>query len=109
MPAMPERIAVVLCNLGGPDSLESVRPFLFNLFSDPDIFRLPLGFLTQRPFAALIAWRRAPEATHGYAAIGGKSPILVHARPGRGAGQGARGRRRVRRARVHALLASAHR
>ena len=64
---MSERIAVVLCNLGGPDSLESVRPFLFNLFSDPDIFRLPLGFLTQRPFAALIAWRRAPEAALRFA------------------------------------------
>jgi ferrochelatase len=55
-----------------------VRPFLFNLFSDPDIFRLPLGWLTQRPFASLIAWRRAPEAAHGYAAIGGKSPILEY-------------------------------
>ncbi len=73
---MSERIAVVLCNLGGPDSLESVRPFLFNLFSDPDIFRLPLGFITQRPFAWLVARRRAPEAAKGYAAIGGKSPIL---------------------------------
>jgi len=77
---MSERIAVVLCNLGGPDSLESVRPFLFNLFSDPDIFRLPLGFLTQRPFAALIARRRAPAAAKGYAAIGGKSPILKFTR-----------------------------
>ncbi|HYA38939.1 MAG TPA: ferrochelatase [Candidatus Methylomirabilis sp.] len=77
---MSEQIAVVLCNLGGPDSLESVRPFLFNLFSDPDIFRLPLGFLTQRPFAALIARRRAPEAAKGYAAIGGKSPILEFTR-----------------------------
>ncbi len=73
---MSDRIAVVLCNLGGPDSLAAVRPFLFNLFSDPDIFRLPLAWLTQRPFASLIAWRRAPEAAHGYAAIGGKSPIL---------------------------------
>jgi len=73
---MSERIAVVLCNLGGPDSLESVRPFLFNLFSDPDIFRLPLAFITQRPFAALIARRRTPMATQCYAAIGGKSPIL---------------------------------
>ena len=77
---MSNGIAVVLCNLGGPDSLAAVRPFLFNLFSDPDIFRLPLGFLTQRPFAALIAWRRAPEAAHGYAAIGGKSPILEYTR-----------------------------
>jgi ferrochelatase len=73
---MTNRVAVVLCNLGGPDSLAAVRPFLFNLFSDPDIFRLPLGWLTQRPFAALIAWRREHEAAKGYAAIGGKSPIL---------------------------------
>jgi ferrochelatase len=80
MLAMPDRIAVVLGNLGGPDSLEAVRPFLFNLFSDPDIFSFPLGSLTQRPLAALIAWRRAPEAIHGYAAIGGKSPILDYTR-----------------------------
>lgn len=77
---MTERVAVVLCNLGGPDSLAAVRPFLFNLFSDPDIFRLPLGWLTQRPFATLIAWRRVPEASAGYAAIGGKSPILEYTR-----------------------------
>ena len=77
---MSDRVAVVLCNLGGPDSLEAVRPFLFNLFSDPDIFRLPLGWLTQRPFASLIAWRRTHEATKGYAAIGGKSPILDYTR-----------------------------
>jgi protoporphyrin/coproporphyrin ferrochelatase len=66
----------VLFNLGGPDSLRAVRPFLYNLFSDPDIFRFPLGFITQRLFAALISWRRAPEAAKGYAAIGGKSPLL---------------------------------
>ena len=82
---MSERTAVVLCNLGGPDSLAAVRPFLFNLFSDPDIFRLPLGWLTQRPFAALIAWRRAHEAAKGYAAIGGKSPILDYTRAQAGA------------------------
>lgn len=55
-----------------------VRPYLYNLFSDPDIFRLPLGFLTQKLAAALIARRRAPEASKGYAAIGGKSPLLAH-------------------------------
>jgi len=82
---MSDRTAVVLCNLGGPDSLEAVRPFLFNLFSDADIFRLPLGWLTQRPFATLIAWRRAPEAARGYAAIGGKSPILEYTRAQAGA------------------------
>jgi ferrochelatase len=79
------RHAVVLLNLGGPDSLEAVEPFLFNLFSDPDIFRLPLGFLTQKPFARLIARRRVHEASRGYAAIGGKSPLLDNTRAQAGA------------------------
>ena len=73
---MNERTAVVLFNLGGPDSIESVRPFLFNLFSDPDIFSFPLAFITQRVFAWIIARRRASEAARGYAAIGGKSPLF---------------------------------
>lgn len=73
---MQNRTAVVLFNLGGPDSLDAVEPFLFNLFADPDIIKLPLGFLTQKPFARLIARRRAPEARHNYATIGGKSPLL---------------------------------
>lgn len=67
--------AVVLLNLGGPDSLRAVRPFLYNLFSDPDIFKLPFTSVTQRPFAALVSRRRAPEAAKGYAAIGGRSPL----------------------------------
>ena len=50
---MPNRSAVVLLNLGGPDSLQAVRPFLCNLFSDPDIFKLPLARFTQKPFALL--------------------------------------------------------
>jgi len=77
---MDKRCAVVLLNLGGPDSLEAVRPFLYNLFSDPDIFKLPLAQLTQKPFASLISRRRAPEAAKGYAAIGGKSPLLDNTR-----------------------------
>lgn len=77
---MNPRVAIVLFNLGGPDSLAAVRPFLFNLFSDPDIFRLPLAWLTQKPFAALVSRRRAPEASHGYAAIGGASPLLANTR-----------------------------
>lgn len=75
---MSKHTAVVLLNLGGPDSLEAVEPFLFNLFSDPDIFKLPLGFIFQKPFARLISKRRAPEAAEGYAAIGGRSPILKY-------------------------------
>jgi ferrochelatase len=70
--------AVVLFNLGGPDSLEAVRPFLYNLFADPDIIQIPLGCLTQKPLAWWIARRRAPEAAHGYASIGGKSPLLEY-------------------------------
>lgn len=77
---MRTRTAVVLLNLGGPDSLDAVEPFLCNLFSDPDIIKLPLGFLLQKPVARLIARRRAPEARHNYAAIGGKSPLLDNTR-----------------------------
>jgi ferrochelatase len=77
---MHKRTAVVLFNLGGPDSLDAVEPFLFNLFSDPDIFRLPLGRFTQKWFARLVSRRRAPEARHIYAAIGGKSPLLDNTR-----------------------------
>lgn len=75
---MPDRTAVVLFNLGGPDSLAAVEGFLFNLFSDPDIFKLPLGFLTQKPFARAFARRRAPAASVGYRAIGGRSPLLAN-------------------------------
>ena len=67
------RIGVVLFNLGGPDSLEAVEPFLTNLFSDPAIITLP-GFV-RRPLARRIARRRAPIAREIYAKIGGRSPI----------------------------------
>lgn len=73
---MGKPTAVVLFNLGGPDSLEAVQPFLFNLFSDPDIFKFPLAFITQKWFARAISRRRTPEASIGYRAIGGKSPQL---------------------------------
>jgi ferrochelatase len=77
---MQKKTAVVLFNLGGPDSLDAVEPFLFNLFSDPDIFKFPLAFITQKLFARLVSRRRAPEASAGYAAIGGKSPLLDNTR-----------------------------
>ena len=67
------KIAVVLFNLGGPDSLPAVEPFLRNLFSDPAIISLP-GFV-RLPLARLIAKRRAPIAREIYAHMGGKSPI----------------------------------
>ena len=68
------RIAVVLTNLGGPDSPGAVRPFLFNLFNDPAIIGLP-GLL-RTPLAELISRRRAPVAREIYAQMDGRSPIL---------------------------------
>ena len=66
--------AVVLFNLGGPDKLENVEPFLFNLFNDPAILNLPT-FL-RYPLAKLISSRRAPTAKKIYEELGGSSPIL---------------------------------
>lgn len=70
------RTGVLLLNLGGPDSLESVEPFLFNLFSDPDIFSVPLGRWGRRWLARAIARARAPRVARHYALIGGRSPLL---------------------------------
>ena len=66
------KTAVIIFNLGGPDSLEAIEPFLFNLFSDRDIFNLPFG---QKLFAKIISSRRAPKVAEEYKLIGGKSPI----------------------------------
>ena len=66
--------AVILFNLGGPDSLDAVEPFLFNLFNDPAIISLP-GIL-RLPLAKFISKRRAPIAKAIYREMGGKSPIL---------------------------------
>jgi protoporphyrin/coproporphyrin ferrochelatase len=72
---MTEKIGVVLLNLGGPDSLEAVEPFLFNLFSDPDIIDFPLSFLFRKRLAKIISTRRSPMVIEQYRKIGGKSPI----------------------------------
>ena len=66
-----KKTAVVLFNLGGPDSLDSVQPFLENLFNDPDIFRLPF----QKTLARYISVKRAPKVIKEYELICGKSPI----------------------------------
>ena len=69
------RSAVVLLQLGGPDSLAAVEPFLYNLFCDPDIIDLPLAFLFRKPLARMISSRRAPRVQEYYRRIGGRSPI----------------------------------
>ena len=66
--------AVILFNLGGPNRLESVEPFLFNLFNDPAIISIPSLF--RYPLAKLISKRRTPIAKNIYKEIGNKSPIL---------------------------------
>ncbi len=69
------RTGIVLFQLGGPDSLDAVEPFLFNLFCDPDIINFPLSGLVRRPLARLISRKRAPYVAEHYRHIGGKSPI----------------------------------
>ncbi|MDW7711894.1 MAG: ferrochelatase [Deferrisomatales bacterium] len=73
MTGQAAKIAVVLLNMGGPDSLDAVRPFLHNLFSDPAI--LPAPAFVRRPLAWWIAKRRAPRSAENYRAIGGRSPL----------------------------------
>ena len=71
---MTEKIGVVLLNLGGPEKLQDIEPFLYNLFSDRQIIRLGPKFM-QKPLARLIAHRRAPKSAKAYAHIGGGSPL----------------------------------
>ncbi len=68
------RIGVLLLNLGGPDKIEDVRPFLYNLFSDPEIIRLPIKAF-QKPLAWLISTLRAKKSQENYLEIGGGSPL----------------------------------
>ena len=68
------KVAIILFNLGGPDSLDAVQPFLRNLFGDPAILRLPT--LIRSPLARFLSSRRTAKAREIYAKIGGSSPIL---------------------------------
>ncbi|HEY6386810.1 MAG TPA: ferrochelatase [Candidatus Acidoferrum sp.] len=73
--AKKKKVGIVMFQLGGPDSLEAVEPFLLNLFLDPDIIPMgPLGFL-RRPLAKIISSRRSVRVRGKYAEIGGRSPI----------------------------------
>ncbi|MHB8121146.1 MAG: ferrochelatase [Desulfuromonadaceae bacterium] len=71
---MPEKTAILLLQMGGPDSLAAIEPFLFNLFSDRDIIRIGPAFL-QPTVARFIARRRSKKVMAYYKKIGGKSPI----------------------------------
>jgi ferrochelatase len=72
-----DTLAIVALNLGGPDSLEAVEPFLRNLFADPDVIQLGWLRPLQPIFARFVARRRAPLSRDAYRQIGGRSPILA--------------------------------
>ncbi|MFZ0638145.1 MAG: ferrochelatase [Candidatus Acidiferrales bacterium] len=74
--AARKKIGVVLFQLGGPDRLEAVEPFLYNLFCDPEIINFMGAGIARKPLAKLIASRRAQVVREHYAAIGGGSPII---------------------------------
>jgi len=69
------KLGVTLFQLGGPDSLDAIEPFLYNLFRDHDLIPLPLGFLWQRRFARMVSRARAKTVREYYKLIGGRSPI----------------------------------
>ncbi len=72
-PPPGSRVGVLLFNLGGPETLDDVYPFLLNLFSDPEIFRVPR--ILQPLIARIVARRRAPTSRSYYSQIGGGSPL----------------------------------
>jgi ferrochelatase len=69
------RLGVVLFQLGGPDTLEAIEPFLYNLFCDPDIIDFPFARLGRKALAKLISTTRAKKVQHHYSVLGGGSPI----------------------------------
>jgi len=71
-------VGIVLFQLGGPDTLEAIEPFLYNLFCDPDIIDFPFARIGRKPLAKLISSTRARKVQHHYATIGGGSPIRRH-------------------------------
>jgi ferrochelatase len=71
-----EKWGILFLNMGGPDTVDDVEEYLFNIFSDPHIIKLPLSAFLQRPLANFISSRRAPKVKKHYQAIGGGSPLL---------------------------------
>lgn len=70
-----DKWGMVLLNMGGPDTISAVRPYLQNIFSDPAMVNLPLSGLVQKPLAKLMAALRAPVSVKRYISIGGSSPL----------------------------------
>tara|TARA_Y100001968_G_scaffold89236_1_gene80302 strand:- start:17602 stop:18777 length:1176 start_codon:yes stop_codon:yes gene_type:complete len=68
------RVGILLINLGGPERIKDVGPFLYNLFSDPEIIRLPIPAF-QKPLAWLISTLRSTKSQKAYKSIGGGSPL----------------------------------
>ncbi|MBD3226097.1 MAG: ferrochelatase [Caldithrix sp.] len=67
--------AVIISNMGGPDSLETVEPYLYNIFKDPDIIDIPLPERWREKFVRWLAKKRGPESREIYEKIGGKTPL----------------------------------
>ncbi|WP_020675085.1 ferrochelatase [Geopsychrobacter electrodiphilus] len=78
--SLEQPTALILLNMGGPDSLETIEPFLYNLFSDRELIQLPMGALLQKPFAKLISHFRSKKVRESYKYIGGRSPLLAWTR-----------------------------
>jgi ferrochelatase len=70
------KVAVIISNMGGPDSLEAVEPYLYNIFSDPDIIDIPLPAPLRKRFVRWFAGKRAPKSVGIYRQIGDRSPLL---------------------------------
>lgn len=75
MTAPSEKTGIVLLAMGGPETTADIPSYLFNIFSDRNIIRLPGGRLIQKPFARMISRRRAPQVSQNYERIGGGSPL----------------------------------
>ncbi len=71
-----EKWAILLLNMGGPQTLDDVDDYLYNIFTDPVIIELPLSRFLQKPLARMICKKRAPLVKKQYQAIGGGSPLL---------------------------------
>lgn len=70
------KIAILLANMGGPDSLDAVEPYLVEIFSDPDIIDIPLPEILRKPLVRWLAKKRAPKSRGIYEKLGGQTPLL---------------------------------